>query len=137
MALYQVAADVGGPALIKRINQRSRKTVEAMLETASDLKSPPDKFAIDIMLSAMAGGDAFLAGSWTIPCNGPQGARANGAPLSVIHDGRDSETRLEHPPRLSATCIVRSEYGLISDEVAPEKNADQGQPLGRSGIHVI
>src|ERR1700732_202306 len=54
-ALYQVAAHVGGPALIKRINQRSRKTVEAMLETASDLKSPPDKFAIDIMLPAMAG----------------------------------------------------------------------------------
>ena len=55
VALYQVAADVGGPALIKRINQRSRKTVEAMLETASDIKSPPDNFAIDIMLSAMAG----------------------------------------------------------------------------------
>jgi hypothetical protein len=55
VALYQVAADVGGPALIKRISQRSRKTVEAMLETASDIKSPPDKFAIDIMLSAMAG----------------------------------------------------------------------------------
>jgi AcrR family transcriptional regulator len=55
VALYQVAADVGGPVLIKRTNQRSRKTVEAMLETASDIKSPPDKFAIDIMLSAMAG----------------------------------------------------------------------------------
>jgi len=55
VALYRVAADAGGPALIKRINQRSRKTVEAMLETASDIKSPPDKFAIDIMLSAMAG----------------------------------------------------------------------------------
>jgi len=55
VALYQVAADVGGPALIKRTNQRSRKAVEAMLETASDIKSPPDKFAIDIMLSAMAG----------------------------------------------------------------------------------
>jgi hypothetical protein len=26
-----------------------------MLETASDIKSPPDKFAIEIMLSAMAG----------------------------------------------------------------------------------
>ena len=55
VALYQVAADVGGPALMKRINQRSRRTVEAMLETASDIKSPPDKFAIDIMLPAMAG----------------------------------------------------------------------------------
>jgi AcrR family transcriptional regulator len=55
VAFYQVAANVGGPALIKRINQRSRKTVQAMLETASDIKSPPDRFAIDIMLSAMAG----------------------------------------------------------------------------------
>jgi AcrR family transcriptional regulator len=55
VALYRVAADVGGPALIKRINQRSRKTVEAMLETASDIKLPPDKIAIDTMLSAMAG----------------------------------------------------------------------------------
>jgi AcrR family transcriptional regulator len=55
VALYRVAADVGGPALIKQIQHRSRKTVEAMLETASDIKSPPDKLAIDIMLSAMAG----------------------------------------------------------------------------------
>jgi AcrR family transcriptional regulator len=55
VALYQVATDAGGPALIKRFNQRSRKFVEAMMETASDIKSPPDKFAIDIMLSAMAG----------------------------------------------------------------------------------
>jgi AcrR family transcriptional regulator len=54
-ALYRVAADVGGPALIKRISQRSRKAVEAMLQTAPDTKSPPDKFAIDIMLAAMAG----------------------------------------------------------------------------------
>ncbi|HSZ62918.1 MAG TPA: TetR/AcrR family transcriptional regulator [Terriglobales bacterium] len=55
VALYQVAVDVGGPSLIKKINQRSRKTIEAMLETASDIKSPPDKLAIDTMLSAMAG----------------------------------------------------------------------------------
>lgn len=55
MALYRVAADVGGPALIKQINQRSRKAVEAMLQTAPDIKSPPEKFVIDIMASAMAG----------------------------------------------------------------------------------
>ena len=54
-ALYRVSADVGGPALIKRISQRSRKAVEAMLQTAPDAKAPPDKFAIDIMLAAMAG----------------------------------------------------------------------------------
>jgi AcrR family transcriptional regulator len=55
VALYRVAAEVGGPAVIKRISQRSRKAVEAMLQTATDTKSPPDKFAIDIMLAAMAG----------------------------------------------------------------------------------
>lgn len=54
-ALYRVAADVGGPALIKDVNQRLRKAVEATLQTARDIKSPPDKFAVDIMLSAMAG----------------------------------------------------------------------------------
>lgn len=55
VALYRVAADVGGPALIKRVSQRSRKAVEAMLQTAPDAKAPADKFAIDIMLAAMAG----------------------------------------------------------------------------------
>jgi len=55
VALYRVSADVGGPTLIKRISQRSRKAVDAMLQTAPDAKSPPDKFAIDMMLAAMAG----------------------------------------------------------------------------------
>lgn len=55
VALYQVAADIGGPALLKRISQRSRKAVETMLQTAHDIKTPPDKLAIDIMLAAMAG----------------------------------------------------------------------------------
>jgi AcrR family transcriptional regulator len=55
VALYRVSADVGGPALIKRISHRTRKAVEAMLQTAPDAKSPPDKVAIDIMLAAMAG----------------------------------------------------------------------------------
>jgi AcrR family transcriptional regulator len=55
VALYRASADAGGPTLMKRISQRSRKAVEAMLHTAPDTKSPPDKFAIDIMLAAMAG----------------------------------------------------------------------------------
>lgn len=55
VALYRVAGDVGGPALIKKVNQRTRKAVEAMLQTAPDIKTPPDKFAIDTMHSAMAG----------------------------------------------------------------------------------
>ena len=55
VALYRVSADVGGPMLMKRSSQRYRKAVEAMLQTVPDAKSPPDKFAIDIMLAAMAG----------------------------------------------------------------------------------
>ena len=55
VALHQVVADTGGPTLLKRISQRSRKAVETMLQTATDTESPPDKFAIDIMLAAMAG----------------------------------------------------------------------------------
>jgi hypothetical protein len=78
VALYQVAADVGGPASIKRINQRSRKTVEAMLETASDIKSPPDKFAIDIMLSTMAGAMRSLLEA------GPSPATVRRAPEQLV-----------------------------------------------------
>lgn len=55
VALYRVAADVGGPTLVKRVSQRTRKAVEATLDTAPDIKSAPDKFAIEIMLSAMGG----------------------------------------------------------------------------------
>jgi len=55
VALYRVSADVGGTTLTKRASQRLRKAVEAMLQTAPDPKSPTDKFAIDIMLAAVAG----------------------------------------------------------------------------------
>lgn len=54
-ALYKIAADIGGPALIKRAAQRQRKAVDAMLLTAPDIESPPDRFAIDMMSAAMAG----------------------------------------------------------------------------------
>jgi AcrR family transcriptional regulator len=55
IALYKVAPDVGGPALVRQTGQRLRKAIEAMLLTASDLKLSPDRFAIDMMLSAMSG----------------------------------------------------------------------------------
>jgi AcrR family transcriptional regulator len=55
MALYQFAADVGGPALAKRVGQRSRKALEAMLETAPGVSSPPDPFVVEMMFAAMAG----------------------------------------------------------------------------------
>ena len=46
---------MGGPALVKRAGQRLRKAIESMLLTAPDLKLSPDRFAIDVMLSAMSG----------------------------------------------------------------------------------
>ena len=55
MALYKVAPDVGGAALVKQTGQRLRKAIEAMLLTAPDVKLSPDRFAIDMMLSAMSG----------------------------------------------------------------------------------
>ena len=55
VALYQIAANVGGPALVKKAGQRQRKALEAMFQTAPDTESQPDRFAIDMMCSAMAG----------------------------------------------------------------------------------
>jgi AcrR family transcriptional regulator len=55
VALYKVAPDVGGPALVKQSGQRLRKAIEAALLNAPDLKLSPDRFAIDMMLSAMSG----------------------------------------------------------------------------------
>jgi AcrR family transcriptional regulator len=55
IALYKVAPDIGGPALVKQSAQRLRKAIDSMLLTAPDLKLAPDRFAIDLMLSAMSG----------------------------------------------------------------------------------
>jgi AcrR family transcriptional regulator len=54
-ALYGIAADVGGPALVKKTGQRSRKALEAMLGTSPDVLLRPDRFAIQTMFAAMAG----------------------------------------------------------------------------------
>ena len=55
IALYKVAPDLGGSALAKQTGQRLRKAIESMLQTAPDLKLSADRFAIDMMLSAMSG----------------------------------------------------------------------------------
>jgi AcrR family transcriptional regulator len=60
LALYQIAADVGGPALVKRVSQRYRKALDAVLQTASDTASPPDKFAVEMMFAAMAGATRYV-----------------------------------------------------------------------------
>jgi hypothetical protein len=55
LALYRFAADVGGPALAKRMGQRSRNALAAMLQTAPDIPSAPGTFVIDMVFAAMAG----------------------------------------------------------------------------------
>jgi len=55
VALYQFAADTGGPALAKGMGQRCRNALAAVLQTAPDIASPTDAFAIEMMFAAMAG----------------------------------------------------------------------------------
>jgi len=59
-ALYQIAADVGGPALARRMGQRSRNALEAMLQTAPDVASTPDSFAVEMMFASMAGATRYV-----------------------------------------------------------------------------
>jgi AcrR family transcriptional regulator len=58
-ALYRVAAEIGGPALARRMGQRSQKALRAMLRTAPDAVLRQEKFAmkfaIQMLFAAMAG----------------------------------------------------------------------------------
>jgi hypothetical protein len=54
-ALYRIAAEVGGPALARRMGQRSQRALEAMLRTAPDAGLRQEKFAIQMVFAAMAG----------------------------------------------------------------------------------
>jgi hypothetical protein len=53
--MYVIAPDIGGPALVKKMTQRLRESIETMLFSAPDLKLQPDKFSIEMMLAAMSG----------------------------------------------------------------------------------
>jgi AcrR family transcriptional regulator len=55
VALYKVAPEIGGAELVKQTGQRLRKAIEAMFLTPPDLNLSPDRFTIDMMLSAMSG----------------------------------------------------------------------------------
>jgi AcrR family transcriptional regulator len=54
-ALYRIAADIGGPALVQRTGERSRRALAAMLRTAQDATVQQEDFAIQMMFAAMAG----------------------------------------------------------------------------------
>src|SRR5215469_15908131 len=55
VALYKIVPDVGGHAVVERLSRRLRRAIDAMLQTATDVELPPDKFAIDVMMAAMSG----------------------------------------------------------------------------------
>jgi AcrR family transcriptional regulator len=55
IALYRIAADVGGPELVKRTGERSRQALAAMFRTAPDVSLDPEPFVIQMMFAAMAG----------------------------------------------------------------------------------
>jgi len=55
VALYKIAPDVGGQALVERVTHRLRKAIVRMLGSAPDAKNSPDEFAVQTMLAAMSG----------------------------------------------------------------------------------
>jgi AcrR family transcriptional regulator len=55
IALYRIAAELGGATLVKQMGERSRKALKATLRTAPDAHFPQEDFAVQMMLSAMAG----------------------------------------------------------------------------------
>jgi AcrR family transcriptional regulator len=54
-ALYRIAAEVDGPALVRRAAQRSLKALEAALKTAPDAVLVHERFAVQMLFGAMAG----------------------------------------------------------------------------------
>jgi len=59
-ALYRIAAEVGGPALVRRAAQRSRKALKAALRTAPDAVLRQEEFTVQMVLAAMAGTTRFV-----------------------------------------------------------------------------
>jgi len=55
VALYQIAAGVGGDTLVDRNRRRWQKTMEEVVGTASDASFAELSFAVRMMIAAMAG----------------------------------------------------------------------------------
>jgi hypothetical protein len=54
-ALYRIAAQVDGPALVRRALQRSQKALATALRTAPDAAVELERFTIQMMFAAMTG----------------------------------------------------------------------------------
>ena len=55
LALYRIAADLGGVKLVKSVGERSNRALETMLVTAADAEFEDVKFAARMMMASMAG----------------------------------------------------------------------------------
>jgi AcrR family transcriptional regulator len=66
-ALYRIAADVGGPALVERTGRRSREALATMLRSARDAVVHDEDFTIQMMFAAMAGATRSVLESGASP----------------------------------------------------------------------
>lgn len=55
IALYRIAAEIDGPAVAQRSLQRSARALERALQTAPDVASKSEKFAVQMLFGAIAG----------------------------------------------------------------------------------
>jgi len=55
IGLYRIASELDGATLVKRMGERSRRALKALLRTAPDAHFLQEDFAVQMMLSAMAG----------------------------------------------------------------------------------
>ena len=120
VALYKVAPDVGGPALVKRTGQRLRKAIESMLLTAPEEAIARQTRHRHNSLSNV-GSDAVRSRGWRLASNVSQDERASRAALPILYGGCGSErlriTCLEYEGRhLGQRCRVRRSAGTCADE---------------------
>jgi AcrR family transcriptional regulator len=59
-ALYRIALEVDGPALVRRAAQRWQKALEATLRTAQDAILGQERFTVQMLFAAMAGTTRFV-----------------------------------------------------------------------------
>lgn len=55
MALYRIASEIDGPAVVRRTFGRSTKALEGALKAAPDIALRSEKFAVQMLFGAMAG----------------------------------------------------------------------------------
>lgn len=118
-ALYRIAADIGGPALVQRTGERSRKALAGMLRTAPDRLVQQQDFAIQMMFAAMAGATRSVLEAGAAPemlrqlrehlvllCQSYMAANAR-APSLTGPRSLPGHRRLPDPRRLSGPCPLR------------------------------